>query len=69
MSQPMSRGKIKRNSSASGWDRAITDAQELLDRVEQKATRLRSAIRTFKESKAAGEPYAGESVQQVATQN
>jgi hypothetical protein len=34
----------------------MADAKKLLDRVEQKAARLRSAIRTFKESKAAGEP-------------
>jgi hypothetical protein len=55
----------------SGWDRAIADAQELLDKVEQKATRLRSAIRTFKESKAAGEPYTTQSEShrlQAATQ-
>ncbi len=43
--------------NTSQWDQAIEDAKELLDRVEQKATRLRGAIRTFKESKTAGEPY------------
>jgi hypothetical protein len=34
----------------SEWDQAIADTRELLDRVEQKAVRLRGAIQTFKES-------------------
>jgi hypothetical protein len=56
MSHELSRGKSKAN----GWDQAIADAQELLDRVEQRASRIRTAIRTFKESRAAGEPYQTE---------
>jgi hypothetical protein len=63
MSQHMSSSE-KVNTSQ--WDKAIADAQELLDRVEQKATRLRSAIRTFKESKAAGEPNVRQSVSQTS---
>ena len=52
----------------SEWDRAIVDAQELLYKVEEKASRLRSAIRTFKESKAAGEPYVAQSSDQSQEQ-
>ena len=51
-----------------GWDQAITDAEELLDRVEQKASRIRSAIRTFKENRAAGEPYPNISTTQLLDQ-
>lgn len=66
----MSRKKSSSKSKAkvTGWDQAIADAQELLDRVEQKATRLRSAIRTFKDSKAAGEPYVAQSHYQSSEQ-
>ena len=52
--------------NTSGWDQAIADAQELLDKVEQKATRLRSSIRTFKENKRAGEPYVTQSASQTS---
>jgi hypothetical protein len=55
MSHSLSSTKRKQ---ASDWDQAIADGQELLAKVEQKAARLRSAIRTFKENKAAGEPYS-----------
>ena len=54
----MSRNKTSSKKVNNKWDQAIADAQELLDRVEQKASRLRSAIRTFKESRAAGEPWS-----------
>ena len=63
MSRPNASKKASgKSTKVTGWDRAIADARELLDRVEQKATRLRSAIRTFQQSKEAGEPY-------VATQS
>ena len=40
-----------------GWGKAITDATELLKKVEAKARRLRVAILTFQEEKKAGVPY------------
>src|SRR6266545_4811832 len=43
----------------SGWDKAIQDTRELLDRVERRAEKLRGAIRTFIEYRDAGEPYSG----------
>lgn len=55
MSQHLSSSK---EVNTSGWDRAIADAKEILDRVEQRAARLRSTIQTFKESKAAGEKWS-----------
>jgi hypothetical protein len=61
----MSREMSSKKKETFGWDQAIADAQELLDRVEQKATRLRGAIRTFKESKAAGESYSTQSAGQL----
>jgi len=43
------------------WDKAIQEANDILDRVERRADRLRGAIRTFKECRDAGEPYSGQS--------
>jgi len=54
MSHHKSRGAVK---NSLGWDRAIADAQQLLDKVEARAGRIRGAIRTLKEARAAGEPY------------
>jgi hypothetical protein len=63
----MSRKKSRPQSStkSAGWDQAIADAQQLLEKVEMKAARVRSAIRTFKEARAEGEPYIGQSADQT----
>lgn len=52
---------IRKENSATaphGWDQAIRDARDLLVRVEERADRIRGAIRTFTEYRNAGEPYS-----------
>jgi len=39
------------------WDQAIADAKALLLRVEEKAIRVRVAIKSFEQSKRDGELY------------
>ena len=51
--------KTKSPTVSGGWDKAIQDAKELLERVEQRADRLRGVIKTFMEYRDAGEPYSG----------
>jgi hypothetical protein len=50
------------------WDKAIRDAQSMLERTESKAERLKRTISSLTEYRDAGEPWLGES-QTDATRN
>jgi hypothetical protein len=50
------------------WNTAIRDACELLERVEARADQVRRTIRSLREYRDAGEPWAGE-VDSLATRN
>jgi hypothetical protein len=52
-------------SKAKEWDQAIADAQELLGRLEQRVVRIRVAVQTFTQSRAAGEAYEAGVVAEV----
>lgn len=48
------------------WDRAIRDAQVLLEKVEGRAARLKGAIKTFTELRDLGHAFNGpESVENI----
>ncbi len=49
----------KVNLEVKKWDRAITDAEELLKKVESRAARLRGAIKTFTELRDHGHEFNG----------
>jgi hypothetical protein len=53
MSNIISKRDKKQCKSLSGWDKAIADAQKGIDR-------LKRAIETCREKKAAGEPWPGD---------
>jgi hypothetical protein len=57
MSKQLSRTKHTRNEKL--WDQAIDDASVLLQRVEERAIRLRVAIAGFQQSKESGDPWPG----------
>jgi hypothetical protein len=42
------------------WDKAITDAERMLKKTQDKARQLEQAIRIFKKRKQSGEPFFGE---------
>jgi hypothetical protein len=43
------------------WNQAITEAQKLLERVENRAARLKGAIKTFTELRDHGHEFSGPS--------
>jgi hypothetical protein len=56
MSVAVSRQKVNDKVK---WDRIITDAQNLLERVENRAARLKGAIKTFTELRDHGHDFSG----------
>jgi hypothetical protein len=61
----MSRQKV--NDNVNKWNRAIEDAQTLLQRAENRVARLKGAIRTFTELRDCDHLFTGpESVEQIA---
>lgn len=60
--------KTKSIGDVEKWDKAIQDANKLLERVESRADQLRRTIRSLREFRDAGEPWAAE-IQSLATQN
>ncbi len=64
----MSRNKAIQNvnENVKKWDQAISDAQTLLERAENRAARLVGAIKTFTELRDANHPFTGtDSVKKV----
>jgi hypothetical protein len=47
------------NEDVNKWDKAIQDAQSLLQKVENRAVRLKGAIKTFAELRDHGERFSG----------
>jgi len=47
------------NEDVKKWDQAIRDAQELLIKVENRAARLKGAIKTFTELRDHGQEFTG----------
>jgi hypothetical protein len=56
MSQSTSRQKVNDRVK---WDQVIAKAQELLERVENRAARLKGAIKTFTELRDHGHEFSG----------
>jgi phage shock protein A len=49
------------------WNQAIRDAEALLQKVENRAARLKGAIKTFTELRDCGQAFSGpESVEELA---
>ena len=64
MSSAASRQNVKKN--AKKWNEAISDAKELLQKVEARAVRLRGAVKTFTELRDIGQEFSGpESAKQI----
>lgn len=57
MSARMSRQNV--NTDVKKWERAIQDAQTLLQKVENRAARLKGAIKTFSELRDHGQDFNG----------
>jgi len=53
------RSREKRAVGENPWDRAISDAKQLLRKVEAKARRVRLAILEFEQGRANGESWSG----------
>lgn len=54
------------NKDVNKWDQAIQDAQALLKKVENRAARLKGAIKTFSELRDHGQEFNGpESATQI----
>lgn len=69
MSKKLSREKCKESDKSQlKWNQAITDAKAMLEEAETQVRRLRSALRTLKESKEAGESWPGSESNTVAEQ-
>lgn len=48
------------------WDEVIENTEDLLRRVENRAARLKGAVKTFTELRDHGHPFSGpESVEQI----
>jgi hypothetical protein len=47
------------NCDVRKWDRAIRDAEALLQKVENRAARLKGAIKTFSELRDHGQAFNG----------
>jgi hypothetical protein len=45
----------------SRWDQAIEDAKDTIQKCERKIQTMKGAIEVFKEQRAAGEPWPGDS--------
>jgi hypothetical protein len=56
MSRKLSRQIVKKN--AEKWDQAIQQAGQLLERVENRAARLKGAIKTFTELRDHGHEFS-----------
>lgn len=56
MSNTLSRQNV--NNDVKQWDAAIEQAQELLRKAENRAARLKGAIKTFSELRDSGQPFS-----------
>jgi len=63
MSKDVSRQKV--NQDVKKWNQAIQDAQALLQRAENRAARLKGAIKTFTELRDHGHEFSGSGVQEI----
>jgi len=64
MSTRLSRQNVK--CDVKKWDKAIADAQELLRKAENRAARLKGAIKTFSELRDCGQQFNGpESIEEI----
>lgn len=52
--------------SVSGWDKAIADAEKMIQEAKAKITNLRLSIKAFKELRDSGEPFPGEAKSDAA---
>jgi hypothetical protein len=57
-----------KSKSLSGWDAAITDAQEQIEEAKRRISRLRQAIKTFEGFRDRGEPFFGNSPKETEAQ-
>jgi hypothetical protein len=53
----------KNKKPLTGWDKAVYDAEQMIEKAKQKIAGLKLSIKTFKSLKEQGEPYPGESAQ------
>jgi hypothetical protein len=61
---------MSQSKSIEKWDEVILETRDMLARVEAKALRLRTALKTLEESRDAGEQWPlAKAVQLSATQN
>jgi hypothetical protein len=65
MSRSLSRQNV--NQEVKKWDEVIEDAQALLQKVENRAARLRGAIKTFTELRDLGQPYDGSNAEKAVS--
>ena len=56
MSSAVSRQKVNDKVK---WDKIIAEAKQLLERVENRAARLKGAIKTFEELREKGHEFSG----------
>jgi hypothetical protein len=66
MSRVKSRQNVKQNVNS--WEDAIRRSQILLERAENRAARLKGAIKTFSELRDSGQPFAEQMVGQLDEQ-
>lgn len=56
------------NTNVTQWNAAIADAEALLEKVENRAARLKGAIKTFTELRDLGHEFSGQ-IKNDATQS